>query len=99
MSARSGSRPNINLSGGSKKAKKIFKGGQKLKLPNTPSAAFGTFIDQGNVFNVQKGKRKIDRFIPNTPQSGIESSFGAESFVPSSTQTGKRIGKLFKFGL
>lgn len=94
MSARSGSKPNIDLSGGTKGAKK---GSQSFKLPNTPAAAFGTFIDQGNVFNVQKGKRKIDRFIPETPQSGIESSFGADKFVPSSTKTGKRIGKLFKF--
>jgi len=97
LSARSGSKPNIDLSGGTKRAKKLLKGGQKLKLPNTPSAAFGTFIDQGNVFNVQKGKKKIDRFIPTTPQSGIESSFNSEEFVPSSTKTGKRIGKLFKF--
>lgn len=88
--------PNIDLSGGRSRARKLFNGNQSLNLPKSPAAAFETFIDQGNVFNVRKNTRKIDRFIPDSPQSGLEGSFDADQFAPSSIKTGKRIARFFK---
>ena len=91
MSAQGG--PNSGVRGGTKRAKKS----QKLNLPKSPSDAFETFIDQGNVFDVRDKTKKIQRFIPKTPSAGLESSFDVEKFSGSSGSEGKRIGKLFKF--
>lgn len=87
--------PNIDLSRGRKRASKLFTG-ESLNLPKSPADAFGLFIDEGNVFNIRKGTRKIDRFIPNSPAGGLERSFEVDKFAPSSIRTGKRIARFFK---
>lgn len=97
MSSREGSMPNIDLAPGARNANKLFKGKQKLNLPSSPAKAFSNFIDQGNVFNIRKGKGKIERFIPESPQAGVEGAFEADKFTSSSVKSGRRIGKLFNF--
>ena len=98
MSSPEGSMPNIDLGKGRSSAKKLFRGRQKLNLPRSPADAFGTFIDEGNIFGTQKKKQR-ERFIPTSPAGGIEKTFDADSFAPSSIKTGKRIRSLFKFGI
>ena len=56
---------------------------------------FDTFIQEGNVFDVRKGSRKLQKFIPNTPDDGLNSSFNADEFGINSKKTSDKLTKRF----
>jgi len=52
---------------------------------------FNLFIQEGNVFDIKKGSRPLEKFIPTSPEEGIDAGLGADNFLPSSRNTSKRL--------
>lgn len=42
------------------------------------SNPFSLFQKEGGVYGVRTGKDKLRKFIPNSPQEGLDNAFGSE---------------------
>ena len=56
---------------------------------------FDLFIQEGNAFDVRNKNRKLEKFIPNAPDDGLNASFNSDDFGINSKKTSDKITKRF----
>jgi len=71
---------------------------KKDPLKMTANENFELFIKEGNVFGTRKKSRGLKKFIPNSPDAGLDQAFGSDAFSINSRKSGNKVLKrLFDF--
>ncbi len=71
---------------------------KKDPLNMTVNENFGIFIKEGNVFGTRKKSRGLKKFIPNSPDAGLDQAFGSDAFSSNSRKSGNKVlRRLFDF--
>lgn len=63
-----------------------------MSLDNNP---FDTFVQEGARYGVKRKNGQKKSIIPQEPDDAIENTFDADSFLPNSMKTSKRITARF----